>query len=168
VLTPNAKPITTKVYAMSSLASYLQSLNSAESQWGIWVNPENPTEEHRIGQYCFENGGLDDGWVCIGSLDNLSFGFQSTADAIEEYLESHEDTGIEFNGGLLRYNTKGMVAAWSSGYLDDDFQAFLESEAATIEAEWAECEAEEFVAFKLPDILEAAAQSQAEYEAVYA
>lgn len=152
---------------MSALASYLQSLNSAESQWGVWVNPENPTEEYRIGQYIFENGGLDDGWVSIGTLESLSFGYQSTIDAIKEYLEDNETSGFEFEGKTVRYSVGGIVDAYSEDSLDDAFRTFLESEAVKIEAVWSEFEAEDFVTNNLPDILESAANAQAEY-ALYA
>ena len=50
---------------------WLAQNNSSENQWGVWVNPRD-VQDYRIGQYCFENGGVDDDWVAIGSLDSLS------------------------------------------------------------------------------------------------
>lgn len=147
---------------MNSLQDYLQQLNSAESQWGIWVNPENPTEEYRIGQYCFENGGMADSWVCVGSLENLSFGFQSTYDAIKQFIEDSDDA-VVYNGKVVKVNAKGILEAYSSGLLDEDFQEFLESEAAKIEAIWAEEESWDFVHNKMPDILEEVQKKQEIY-----
>ena len=74
----------------SKLFDYLVELNTSENQWGIWVNPEAPTEDFRIGQFCFSNGGINDNWICIGSLEELSFGFQSLGEAIEMWLKDHK------------------------------------------------------------------------------
>lgn len=126
---------------MASLQNYLKQLNSAETQWGIWVNPENFEEEYRIGQYCFENGGLNDGWVCIGNLEQLSFGFQSTYDAIKQWLENN-DGEFEYNGRTVRVDVDAIAEAYGNGNLDEDFNAFLEGEAESIKEEWAKEESE--------------------------
>jgi hypothetical protein len=132
--------------AMTLLRDYLANLNSAESNWGIWVDPDN-LDDYRIGQKIFENGGLLDEKVYIGNLEELSCGNQSQLEAIENFLSNRERYlhGIaEFKYGerLVRCNTKAVLTAWSEDRLDSDFREFLESEAAEIEAEWAKNEAE--------------------------
>lgn len=144
---------------MSKLQEYLQQLNSAETQWGIWVNPDNPTEEFRTGQFLFENGGLRDGWVCIGNLEELSFGSQSTYDAFEEYLKQNRNV-IRYGGRTVKVNPRSLLDAYSSGNLSEGLVEFLEDEASDIEEEWAEVEAENFVENEPPDILEAALEEQ--------
>ena len=139
---------------MQALINYLSNLNTSDSQWGLWVNPEN-VDEYRVGQFIFENGGLDGGWICAGSLDSLSCGFQSTHDAIKQYLEDNSDE-IQYNGRMVKVNRDGIMEAYSNGTLDQQFQEFLESEAEGIKAVWAENEAEDFVYNKLPEIIEAA------------
>lgn len=146
----------------SALQSYLQSLNTSESQWGLWVNPENPTEEYRIGQYCFENGGIKDDWVCVGSLDKLSFGFQSDSEALETFLEQN-DGGLDYNDRKVLFNKQGLLDAWSNDSLDEEFRSFLEAEIEKIQAIWSEEEAWNFVVNKLPEILESAKQLEGIY-----
>lgn len=141
-----------KVKIMTTLLAYLQTLNTAENQWSVWVNPDN-VDEYRIGQNCFENGGLLDNWVCIGSLDALSFGYQSTHDAIQHFLK--ESGGeISYNGKRVKINAKGILDAYDCGNLDEDFQKYLEQEALVIEQLWSEIDAEFFVSNTLPEILE--------------
>ncbi len=122
------------------LVEYLAQLNSCEEQWGIWVNPAD-LDDYRVGQCCFENGGLLDEKVFIGTFDQLSFGFQSTAKAIEQYAD---DLGGQIRWGdrLIRVDAKALRRAYEEGYLDPHFRAFLESEARDIELTWAENEAE--------------------------
>lgn len=151
-----------------SLAAYLKNLNSAETQWSLYVNPQN-IDEYRVGQNCFENGGLSDGWVCVGNLESLSYGFQSTTEAIAQYLEDNKDE-IEFNGRKVRVNRDGIMSAYSDGLLADEFQEFLETEAESIKEIWAENEAwekvEELREYFLPG--GEWQQEQAGYEVVYA
>lgn len=59
---------------MKNLISYLSELNTSDNSWGLYVNPQN-IDNYRIGQICFENGGLLDEYVFVDTLDNLSFGF---------------------------------------------------------------------------------------------
>lgn len=144
----------TAMSTQKSLVEYLATLNSAESQWGVWVNPEN-VDEYRVGQFIFDNGGIDDGWICAGRLDNLSFGFQSQRDAIEQYLK--ESNGlIQYGDRRVKVNIPAIVEAWSNGYLDADFQEFLEERAESIEQIWAVEEAEGFVYNQLSLIIEQA------------
>ena len=149
---------------MSTLVNYLKNLNSQETQWGVWVNPEN-TDEYRVGQFCFENGGLLDDWICIGSLDKLSFGFQSQSDAIKALLTNHKTrykAGIEYKGREVRVNLDAIMDAWSNGNLNSEFGSFLEKRAKEIELQWAELEAEDFVYNKLPAIISEVLKSREE------
>ena len=144
---------------MTTLIDYLTCLNTSDSQWGLWVNPEN-VDEYRIGQFIFDNGGLDDGWVCVGRLDNLSFGFQHTSGAIKEYLDDN-DCELTYKGRTVKVNRDGILEAYSSGNLDQEFQEFLESEAESIMGVWAEEEAWGFVHNKLPEIIAQAQEAVA-------
>ena len=136
-----------------SLQEYLSNLNSADSQWGIWVNPDN-VDDYRIGQFCFENGGILDEKICIGSLDKLSFGFQSQHDAIKQYLKESEF--LSYKGRKVKVNKKGILQSWSDGILDEDFSKFLEDKSQLIMKIWAEYQAEEFVNNEIPEIIEQA------------
>lgn len=133
-----------------SLQEYLSNLNCADSQWGIWVDPDN-VDHYRIGQCCFETGGILDGKICIGSLDKLSFGFQSQHDAIKQYLE--ENQLLIYKGKKVKVNQKEILQSWSDGNLDPEFSSFLEKKSQDIMQTWAEYEAEEFVNNKIPEIL---------------
>jgi hypothetical protein len=147
-----------------SLQEYLSNLNSAESQWGVWVNPDN-IDDYRVGQFCYENGGISDNKICIGSLDKLSFGFQSQHDAIKEFLTQTEE--IQYNGRKIKVDTEGVLRAFSDGNLDEKFRSFLEEKAQIFEQTWAEYEAEDFVMNKIPEIIEQALKD-AEEESPYA
>ena len=142
----------------------LSNLNSADSQWGIWVNPDN-IDDYRVGQFCFENGGLLDNKICIGSLDKLSFGFQSQHDAIAHYLK--ENHLLAYKGRKVKVNKEKILQAWSDGYLDEDFSEFLEDEAKSIMEIWAKCASEEFVINQIPQIIEQALKD-VEEESSYA
>ncbi|MEY2910762.1 MAG: hypothetical protein RLZZ184_71 [Cyanobacteriota bacterium] len=146
-----------------SLQKYLSNLNSADSQWGIWVNPNN-INDYRIGQFQFENGGILDGKICIGSLDQLSFGYQSQLDAIKQYLE--ENQLLTFEGKKVKVNQKEILQAWSDGNLDPNFSSFLEEKSQDIMEMWASYEAEEFVNNKIPEIIEQALED-ADQESPY-
>ena len=140
-----------------SLQEKLSNLNSADSQWGIWVNPDD-YDDYRVGQFCFENGGVLDNKICIGSLDKLSFGFQSHHDAIKMWLgENHL---LAYKGRKVKVNQAGILHAWSDGYLDQDFSEFLEDEVKSIMEIWSQCEAEEFVN-QIPEIIEQALKDAA-------
>lgn len=144
----------TAMSTQKSLVDYLKSLNSAETQWGIWVNPEN-IDDYRIGQFQFENGGILDDWICIGSLDKLSFGFQSTSEAIAQFIKDNKEL-LNYKDRPVKVNLKGIIEAYGSGYLDDDFRAYLEEKAEEVERIWSEMEAEDFVSNKVPEIIEQA------------
>lgn len=148
---------------MAALRDYLKTLNSSDSQWGVWVNPKNPTEDHRIGQYCFENGGLLDGWILIGSLENLSFGFQSESDAFASWISDGQSEHIStltrtisFNDRDVHVNPEALYEAYTEGKLEKAFAGFIDNELQDITTEWADLAAEDFVENRLPEILESA------------
>ncbi|NBO72997.1 hypothetical protein EBV26_21395 [bacterium] len=132
-----------------SLQEYLSNLNSADSRWGIWVNPGD-VDDYTIRQFSSENGK----YIWIGSLDKLSFGFQSQHDAIKQYLE--ENQLLTFKGKKVKVNQKEILQAWSDGNLDPSFSSFLEEKSQPIMKMWASYEAEEFVNTKIPEIIEQA------------
>jgi len=142
-----------------SLQKYLSNLNSADSQWGIWINPDN-IDDYRIGQFCFDNGGVLDSKICVGSLDKLSFGFQSHCDAIEQYLK--ENQYLYYKGKKVKVNKEAILDIYREGTFDTDFTEFLEGEAQDIMKIWAECEAEDFVNNKIPGIIEQALKDAAQ------
>lgn len=138
---------------MSALSEYLMGLNTSDSQWGLWVNPENPTEEFRIGQYCFENGGLDDDWVCVGSLDRLSFGFQSESEAFEDCFKiSPIFEGTPFE----EMDEDEVYDLYCQEELPSDLQAQVDEYIEDWQSQAAEWEADYFVDQTLPEILESA------------
>jgi len=109
-----------------TLVEYLSQLNTCESQWGLWVNPEN-LDDYRISQYCFENGGIYDEKVHIGSLESLSYGYQSMTEVMESYL-----CGIDFvqyNGRKVKIAHNSILEAYKNDLLDEDFREFLEDSA---------------------------------------
>lgn len=140
------------------LVEFLKNLDSAESHRGIWVNREN-IDQYRIGEFSFENGGVLDHWICIGSLDKLSFGFQSWADAIAQYLED-ENSFIKYKDKLVRVNIGGILDAYSNGLLDEDFREFLEEKAEEVQVIWSQMKAENFVINQIPKILSQAKEEE--------
>jgi hypothetical protein len=67
------------------LVKYLSKLNSTETQWGIYVDPDDLNE-----YTCNEHGGPD-GWVNIGTPESLGCGLQSTYEAVKAFLEGCGD-----------------------------------------------------------------------------
>lgn len=98
----------------------------------------------------------------IGSLKNLSFGFQSKRDAIKHLLS--ENDYLLYKGKKVKVSVKGTLEAWSEGVLDEEFSSFLEEEAEEIENIWGKTEAEEFVIHDIPDMIQQALEDAAEYE----
>jgi hypothetical protein len=135
-----------------TLVTYLSKLNTSENQWSLFVNPEN-VDDYRIGQDCFENGGLDDGKIKVASLDAVSFGFQSRLETLESLLNS----SIEFKGKKVNFNKQAMIDAFSDSKLGEEFQDFLDQqidEAAEQNSIW---EAEFYVE-QLPDLIKTIGQ----------
>lgn len=143
------------------LTEYLAQLNSADSQQGVWVNPEN-VDDYIVRPIMFGYNRQDCGdYVLIGSLDRLSFGFQSQLEAIECFLNDHQDKSDIYDRAVLSYNGRKVVVSIKGiienlDNLDDDFRSFLNLEAEAIESTWARNEADLFIEDKLPAILQSA------------
>jgi hypothetical protein len=138
------------------LIKYLSGLNSTETQWGIYVDPEN------VDNYtCTQYG--PDGWIKIGTPNSLSYGFQSTYEAVKAFLEGC-GASLEFNGRTVRFNLKGLLEAYADRNErgNDELFDWLEEQAADIQAQWSIDEAENFVIDKLPDII-SQAKTDSEY-----
>jgi hypothetical protein len=127
------------------LIKYLASLNSTETQLGIYVDPEN-IDEFACSQY------RPEGWVCIGSPDSLNFGFVPTDEVIDSHLMGVDS--IEYKGKKVRFNRKGLISAYSEGRLDEEFQNWLMEEIEPTREDIALSEAEIFVSNRLPEIIE--------------
>jgi hypothetical protein len=132
-----------------SLINYLSNMNSTETQWSIYVNPEN-LDEYECTQWDGQSG-----WVKIGTPDSLSFGFQSNSECLEDWLLSRDH--IEYKSKKVKFNRKGILEAYSQGTLDEDFKEFLLDAIEDYKAESAKAEAEFFVIDTIPDLI--AAQS---------
>lgn len=128
---------------MQNLIDYLKNLNSSETQWGVWVNPQN-VDEYRVGQCNCENGGLLDDYEYIGSLASLSFGSQSRQEALKAMLENNST--LAYQGKTVRFDASAMYEAWTESSLAQDFAVFLEEEAVYYEEQWATEEATSLVA----------------------
>jgi hypothetical protein len=50
---------------------FLANLNTATKGWGLWINKNNPQENH-VGQYSFENDCLPKSFIHAGSLEELA------------------------------------------------------------------------------------------------
>jgi hypothetical protein len=135
---------------MTTLLQYLETLNSSETSWGIWVNPHN-VDDFRVGQFCFENGGILDDKICIGNLESLSFGDQSDWCAFNEVI-----------GDIMaphKYNPEGLREAFFDGKIHETLAAQIENEVQAYNAINAYEEASDFVNYQLPEII-AEAKSQ--------
>lgn len=120
-----------------SLTQYLAQLDSVESQWGIWVNPQN-LEEYRIGQFLFENGGVIDNFVSIGSMESFTEEKYNYCGSFYDYVHKHHSSNILFNGKQVRFNSKSMADAISSGLVDKDFEEALYEEYNKMCQDWSE------------------------------
>jgi hypothetical protein len=147
---------------MSGLIEYLSNLDTADSSWGLWVNPNN-IEDYRKGQFVFENGGILDDFVCVGDLEALSFGYQSHEDAITEVLRSGL---VEYNKKQVKFNPLAMKEHYLAEELPPSFHECLENKANEIERIWAVMEAEDFVNIQIPLIIEEAIKVK-EHQLIY-
>ena len=138
---------------MRNLVKYLSELNTSDSSWGLWVDLNN-LDSYRIGQVCFENGGLIDGFVFVSTLDRVSFGFQSTYEILETCLSSNNGLGeFIYKGKKSKCDVEAIFNSYLENKLDKNFYAFLEDKVNYIASIWAIWEAETFVDEVLPKIL---------------
>jgi hypothetical protein len=105
-----------------TLVAYLSNLNTCENQWSLFVNPEN-VDDYRIGQDCFENGGMLDAKVNVASLDDVSFGFQSRSEALEFILKYAD---LKFKAKKINFNKQAMIEAYNEDLLGEDFKKYLD------------------------------------------
>lgn len=131
-----------------TLVQWLSTINSCESQWGLWVNSEN-IEEYRIGQVYFENGGVLEGWAYISNLDRLTHERRSYCgeeDGLYEHIWG-SDGLTQYKNKLVKYNPRALADAYSSGLCDEDFIEHFRTEAEKswqeLSEEWAEAKVED-------------------------
>jgi hypothetical protein len=134
-----------------NLVQFLSKLNSCDRYTGIWVNPSN-LDEYRVGMFELKNGGLDDDWICIGSLERLNFREQSVAELMREVLQKNgwslqkPDVGSFFHRGKpIRVSISATTEAFVNRKLDKDFYETLHEEVVKLKEEWSELDAEQFV-----------------------
>jgi hypothetical protein len=127
------------------MVAYLASMNCTETQCSIYVNPDDMDEFE-----CTQWGGSA-GWVRIGSSDSLSFGFVPTDEVLESYLIGLDS--IEYKGKKVLFDRKALIAAYSEGRLDEEFQEWLLQEIEETRQEISLSEAEIFVSDRLPEII---------------
>lgn len=133
---------------MEALINYLSELNAEDNQWGVYVDPEDYA--YRIGQTIFENGGMLDGKIYVGTLEELSFGFQSEGDAFGEAAAEAM--------GKSRFNEDGLYQAFVNEELPEELQSSIEKSIEIITSMQAREQAEKFVYEQMPEIFEAAQQ----------
>jgi hypothetical protein len=130
---------------MKTLLQYLETLNSSETSWGLWVDPHN-IDDFRVGQFIYENGGmLDDKKICIGNLESLSFGAQSDWCAFNEVV-----------GDIMaphKYNPEGLREAFFDGRVHKTLAAQIENAIEAYNDVQAYEEASDFVNYQLPEII---------------
>ena len=136
------------------LVQYLSQLNTSDTSWGLYLNPDN-INQYRIGQLCFDNGGLLDDYIFIDNLSNLSFGHQSERDALESILgtSDKEKTIIIYNSRKAFIKKNKILELYFEGRLDKDFYEFLKKEVEEIMNIWSIWEAEFYVNETLPEII---------------
>lgn len=118
------------------LINYLKTLDSPDSSWGVYVNP-NDQDDFAIQQIVFE---APEGKALLGSLDSLSYGSQSVEDAIAQFI-ADQGYCLLFEHKLVWVSETGIVKAYRDKRLSPRFAEYLENEAANICKQWAESEA---------------------------
>lgn len=119
-----------------SLQEFLANNNSAETQWGVWVNPQD-LEDYRIGQYVFENDGVLDEKVCIGNLDKLSHErrvYCGEEDGLSGYVRDLDGL-TRYKNKLVKFNPEALADAISNGFCNEEFEEHFRTEA---EEQWQE------------------------------
>ena len=78
------------------LQQRLENLSTSETQWGIWADaPFTADSESRIGQTQFENGGLLDSKVFVGTLYSLSLQIEEQIDEADGDMEYQRKVAVE-------------------------------------------------------------------------
>lgn len=157
------------------LKEYLSKLNTSDSQWGLWVNPDN-FDDFRIGQFCFENGGMIDDFVCAGDLSALSFGFQSYREAfssrfdlkLKQAPEDFEWYASDHDQRFCQVNAEALFEAWEQWAWSGESKPahpmfeYIEKEVDAEIANKIKEEVDFFVGDTLPNIMEQAAKDEAQ------
>jgi hypothetical protein len=138
------------------LSAYLSELNCSDSTQFLYVDPED-LDRFVIAQVA------PAGFVCIGSLDCLSFGYQNRHDALKQWL-ANADGSFSFSGQLVHFDIDGLLDAYFDGKLADDMYDYLTERIDEIVTEWSQVEADFFISETMPDML---AQHQADRHEEY-
>ena len=160
-----------------TLRETLLGMNTADSNWGLWVNPEN-IDEFRRGQFVAENGGVSDNWICIGDLGSISFGYQSESDAFYSWVSGGQSTNetsaitvIDYGGKKVRINPEAVYESYCGDRtpaLSADFKEFIGQQILQIQSAWAEAEVDEFLGVFLPKCFENHQESERLAQEIYA
>lgn len=134
-----------------NLVQYLTQLNTSDTSWGLYLNPDD-INQYRIGQLCFDNGGLLDDYIFIDNLSNLSFGFQSEREALESILTTDKTTLI-YNKKKVVVKKDTILELYFEGKLDKDFYEFLKNQVEEIMSIWSIWDADFYVNETLPEII---------------
>lgn len=126
-----------------SLKEYLIQLDSADSNWELYVDP-NDWDNFEISTVPIE------GMVKLGNLSQLSFGYQSYEEALWDFLYSHkigEFASFYYpgNGRTIRVKIEEFIEAYVSDELDPKLRSFLDSEIEKIHQQWSINEVELFL-----------------------
>jgi hypothetical protein len=110
----------------TQLINVLATLISYDSSQGIWVDPIS--FEYRFGQFIFENGGVLDSKICIGSLESLIDAQSSYAGSFADFLKNSNLSPQEIEDELDKtasvywdaYQEQYLAFAkeWAAYYLD--------------------------------------------------
>ncbi|ACK71547.1 hypothetical protein PCC7424_3145 [Gloeothece citriformis PCC 7424] len=80
---------------------FLARLNTATKGWGVWINKNNPDENH-VGQYTYENDCLPKSFVYAGSLEEL-------AHLRQQYI---------LNASIASKTDEELGKEWAENFLD--------------------------------------------------
>lgn len=136
-----------------SLINFLSALSSTETQLKVYVDPDN------VNEYVCSRDRGPNGWANLGSLESLSFGNQSSTEAIEVFLEG--ETELVFNDRVVHFSPKGLVNAYKKEIGNCEFFEWLEDLAEGTKLNLAKSAAEIFVYDTLPEILTQAREDRA-------
>lgn len=137
---------------------WLAKNNSDEEQWGVWVNPRD-VQDYRIGQYCFENGGILDDWAHIGSIESLAYErrlYTGEEDGYSYLIENNDEESILFKGKIVRFSREGLAKLYGQGdsRLNPEFVEAIEKnldlQCEQFSQEWAEQKIEELKKYFAP------------------